>query len=409
MSNASDSARWRIIGFSMAAWTFSNLDQSLFGYAIPDLLREFDAGLAEIGLILAISFSVAAVLVSLGGWAADRVGRRTMLIALLASSAFCVGMQATADSLVTLTIWRSLAFGLSGGLASVTAAYVAEAALPQHRGLLMGALQVGYPLGWFIASLIAAPMLATQGWRPLFWVGFAVIPLAFLIGLKLPESQRYVSAREAAVASGVDNRGRIAELFAPEFLRRSILVCVIFFVYGSAYAGTAFFFPTYFTQARGYTPSDAAWLVGLSNGVAVVGYLGAASVGEYLTTRRNTMALWCAIGAVALVALLWLPQVPWQDRVLFALTTSFFYGVNGVLVTLLTELYPTRIRTTAFAVCGSAPLSLGFAAYPIVVPAVVAALGWQWALTVAIAPLLLLVSALTLLLPNLPSGADVAD
>ena len=94
---------------------------------------------------------------------------------------------------------------------------------------------------------------------------------------------------------------------------------------------------------------------------------------------------------------------------MFAITTSFFYGVNGVIATLLTELYPTRIRTTAFAVCGSAPLSIGFAVYPMVVPIAVGALGWQWALTVAIAPLLLVSAALALMLPNLRSGTEVTD
>jgi MFS family permease len=400
--------RWKIIAFSMIAWTFSNLDQSLFGYAIPDILREFNAGLTEIGFILAVSFAVAAVLVSCGGWAADRFGRRTMLVVLLASSALFVGLQATAQSLEMLTLWRALAFGLSGGLASVTAAYVAEAAPPRYRGLWIGALQCGYPLGWFLASLIAEPLLATQGWRPLFLVGFAVIPLALWIGWTIPESRHFAAAqRSAPNKNQALGQGRVAQLFAPEFRRTSILCCLMFFAYGSAYAGTAFFFPTYFSQARGYTPSEAAWLVGLSNGIAAIGYLAAAYVGEYVTTRRNTTAIWCALGAVALVGLLWIPNAPWQDKLLFAITTSFFYGVNGVIATLLTELYPTRVRTTAYAVCGSAPLSIGFAVYPMVVPLAVASWGWQWALSLAIAPLLIIVAGLALLLPNLRSGTEV--
>jgi MFS family permease len=404
--------RWRIIVFCLIAWTISNLDQSLFGYAIPDILRDFDADLAVIGYILAVSFAVAAVLVSFGGWAADRFGRRVVLVALLAASALFVGLQATAKTLPTLTLWRALAFGLSGGLAAVTAAYVTEAAPARLRGLLIGVLQCGYPLGWFLASLLAGPLLATHGWRPLFLVGFIVVPLAFLIGWKLPESRHFVETQQirAGERSGPrTDRGGLAELFGQQYRRTAILCCLIFFAYGSAYAGTAFFFPTFFTQARGYTSSGAAYLVGLSYGIAALGYLGAAFVGEFVMTRRNTTALWCALGAVALIALLWLPSTTLHDKVLFALTTSFFFGVNGVIATLLTELFPTRIRTTAYAVCGSAPLSIGFAVYPMVVPAAVTALGWQWALTLAIAPLLLIASGLTLLLPNLRSGAEVAD
>lgn len=404
--------RWGIIVVSLIAWTISNLDQSLFGYAIPDIMREFDTDLGVIGYILAISFLVAAVLVALGGLAADHFGRRVMLVIMLASSGLFVGLQSTAETLFMLTLWRALAFGLSGGLASVTAAYVAEAAPARFRGLLIGVLQCGYPLGWFLASLISGPLLAAHGWRSTFLFGFAVIPLAFMIGWKLPESRHFAEVRRTKVhqssASTID-RGGIAELFEPQYRRVSILCSAIFFAYGAAYAGTAFFFPTYFTEARGYTSSEAAYLVGLSYGIGALGYLGAAIVGEYVMTRRNTLALWSTLGAVALIALLWLPNAAWQDKALFAITASFFFGVNAVIATLLTELFPTRIRTTAYAVCGSAPLSISFAIYPMVVPVAVTALGWQWALSLSIAPLLLITSGLALLLPNLRSGTEVTD
>jgi MFS family permease len=67
------------------------------------------------------------------------------------------------------------------------------------------------------------------------------------------------------------------------------------------------------------------------------------------------------------------------------------------------------MRTTSFAVCGSAPLSLGFAIFPSIVPLIVAALGWQWAFTVAIAPLLVVSALAALVLPNIRSGTDIED
>ena len=123
--------------------------------------------------------------------------------------------------------------------------------------------------------------------------------------------------------------------------------------------------------------------------------------------RRNTFAVWCLLGAVALVALMWWPTERWQDLTLFALTGAFFYGSNAVVGTLLTELYPTRMRTTAYAVCGSAPLTLGFALFPAIVPQFVASIGWQWSFSVLIAPLLVVAAAAALMLPNLRSGQDV--
>lgn len=406
---------WRdrsgILLFSLFAWTVSNLDQSLFGYAVPGILSEFDIGLERIGQILSLGFIVAAVMVVFAGLAADRYGRRWTLAALLAASALFVGLHGYVRSVPELTLLRALAFGLAAGLAPITAAYVAESAPARHRGVLMGVLQCGYPIGWFLAALIAAPLLESSGWRKIFLIGFAVVPVAFLIAWRLPESRRYTAVAAARLddqPAGFDFR-LLRELFSPAYRVRTFAAIVLFFAFGCAYAGTAFFFPTYFMTVRGYTQAQAAQLVGLSNGIAVLGYLTAAVVGEYLITRRNTYAIWCALGAVALLGLLWLPRERWQDLALFALTAAFFYGSNAVVGTLLTDLYPTRMRATGYAVCGSAPLSVGFALFPSIVPLAVGAVGWQWALSALIAPMLVISAVAALALPNIRSGLEVAD
>jgi MFS family permease len=402
---------WKIVLICcLFAWTASNLDQSLFGYAVPGIVAEFGVGLETIGLVLSIGFVAAAILVVLAGVLADTLGRRWTLAVLLAASALFVGLHGLVGDLMQLTITRALAFGLAAGLAPITAAYIAETAPPRLRGILMGVLQCGYPLGWFLAALLAAPLLEASGWRAIFLIAFAVVPLAFLLAWRLPESQRFesVAALRGAGARTFDTR-LIRELFSHKYRVRSVAAIVLFFAFGCAYAGTAFFFPTYFMTVRGYTAAEAARLVGYSNGIAIVGYLTAAYVGEHVLTRRNTFAIWCLLGALALVAMTWLPQLRWHDLTLFALTAAFFYGSNAVVGALLADLFPTRMRTTSYAVCGSAPLSIGFAIFPSIVPVVVGAVGWQWTFTVAIVPLLLVSGAAALAQPNLRSGAEVED
>lgn len=393
------------------AWTVSNVDQSLFGYAVPGIIAEYGVGLDAIGLILSIGFIVSAFVVVFAGLAADTYGRRRTLTLLLAVSALCVGLHGMVGDLTQLTILRALAFALAAGLAPITAAYVAESAPAHLRGVLMGVLQCGYPLGWFIAAMIAAPMLEASGWRSIFVIAFAVVPIAFLIGWRLPESRRYeaVAAQRRTEAPRLLETALVRELFAATYRRRSIACIVLFFAFGSAYAGTAFFFPTYFMQVRGYTEAEATQLVGLSNGIAIAGYLAAAYFGEYVLSRRNTFAIWCGLGMLALIALMWLPSERWHDLALFTLTGAFFYGSNAVVGTLLTDLFPTRMRTTSYAVCGSAPLTLGFAVFPTIVPLVVQSVGWQWAFTWAIAPLLVLSAAAALVLPDIKSGTEVTD
>lgn len=401
-------ALW-VLFFSVLAWTVSNLDQSLFGYAVPGIAAEFNLGLETIGLILAVSFATAAVLVVFAGLAADRYGRRYTLAGVLVLSAFFVGLHGYATTPMRLLLFRSLAFGIAAGVAPITAVYVAEAAPARHRGFWMAILQCGYPLGWFIGSLLAAPLLEHHTWRSIFIVGFAVIPVALLIAWQLPESDRYARVAASRDRSGGLDFSLLRQLFRAPYRSRSLACMLLFFAFGCAYAGTAFYFPTYFVSVRGYTPSAAAALVGSSNGIAIVGYLLAGVVGEYLWTRRNTYALWCALGGVFLLGLMWLATTSATDLIFFAITAAFFYGSNAVVGTLLADLYPTPMRATAYAVCGSAPLSVGFAFFPTIVPMVVASVGWQKAFSVTIVPLLVVSALATLCLPNIRSGQEVAD
>ncbi|NBW90177.1 MAG: MFS transporter, partial [Gammaproteobacteria bacterium] len=211
-----------ILVFSLFAWTVSNLDQSLFGYAIPGIITEFGIGLDQIGLILSVGFIVAAVMVVFAGLAADTWGRRWTLALLLASSAFFVGLHGFVSDESQLTVARALAFGLAAGLAPITSAYVAESAPAQHRGMLMGVLQCGYPLGWFLAAMLAAPLLETSGWRSIFLIGFAVVPLAFLIAWRLPESQRFTDSAAARTNTKVLDFALLREMFGGRYRRRSV-------------------------------------------------------------------------------------------------------------------------------------------------------------------------------------------
>ena len=404
-------ARPGIFFICLFAWTLTNLDQSLFGYAIPGILAEFKLPLEAAGTILTVSFVLGTVLIVLSGIAADRWGRGPVLTALLVSSAIFVGLQGFAATVVMLTIYRSLGFGLSGGLSPITNALVVENAADRYRGVAMGLLQCGYPLGWLIASLMAAPLLAKYDWRAACYAAFIVVPLAIPIWLylrKVGDGGRAAAAPAATPAATPGSAGAFATLFGPEYRTRSIASCLLFFTFGGAYAGSAFFFPTFFNQVRGYSPSEAALLVGLSNGIAVVGYVGAALMGEFVWSRRNVFVIWVGGGALALLGLLWASQGRTPDMLWYAVMATMFYGSNAVVPVLIAEIYPTSIRASGLAICASAPLTLGFAVFPMLVPLAIGRVGWEAGLSLVVVPLLLASVVAALCLPNRPSGLPVS-
>jgi MFS family permease len=87
---------------------------------------------------------------------------------------------------------------------------------------------------------------------------------------------------------------------------------------------------------------------------------------------------------------------------------ALFYGALAVLPVLTAEIFPQEVRASALAICIAAPLNLGFAVFPFVVPLVVAMVGWQAGFSIIICPLLALSALIALLLPNRKSGLEVA-
>jgi MFS family permease len=399
----------RIFLICLFGLTLANTDQSLFGYAIPGLLAEFDLGLEAVGWILSVSFIVAA-LCNLGiGVAADRLGRRRLFIACLALSAGLVALLCFAPDVITLTVLRALGFGLSAALVPLATTYTVEAAPDRLRGLASGLLQLGYPLGWFIASLIAAPILAAYSWRYIFLPAAIVIPIAFWFARALPESQRFLDQRRQAAAERPrDWLHELKLLFQPPLQRRAVLCALMFFFHAGAYAGTAFYFPTFFVEVHGYTEQEAAALVGLSYGIGAIGYVTAALVGEFLLTRRDTIALWVSLGAFTFLALVWLPDSRLENLIWFGLMTMFFYGCAAVQWAFAAEQFPTRARATATAMIMAATLA-GFALFPVLVAYVIEILDWRWSFTGGVFPALVLSVMATLGLERIPSGAALDE
>jgi MFS family permease len=392
----------------LGGWVLSNMDQSFFGYAVPAILEEFRVGLPVIGSILSIAFVMAAFTVVIIGMLADRYGRRVMFVACLALSALLVGLQAFTTSLIALAVLRCLAFSVATGLVPITNALVVEASPARLRGVMAGLLQCGYPLGWFVASLVAVPIMSTWGWRAMFLPALAVIPLAFLLGRWLPESERFARTRaRQARDERIGGVGAVKLIWSGPYRVRALCGAAAFFLFGGAYAGTAFYFPTFYQQVRGYSAEDATFVVGLSYGIGLFGYVGASLVGEYVTTRRNTIFIWTWTGALAVLGVIWNDQGFWGNVAWFGLTAMFFYGTAAVLTTYVTEIFPTAVRATAVAMVAGVGINLGFALYPMLVAGLVESIGWSKAFTLSVVPSLLVAGAIVLALPNLRSGHEL--
>jgi MFS family permease len=367
--------QWLVLFAAWLGWGFDVFDGLLFNYVspicVPNLLHLNPAS-PETGKIV---WSVTANLTSLLliGWAiggvifgrvADRLGRTKTLLLTMLVYALSTAACALAPNIYVLAFFRFLASLGIGGEWAAGAALVAES-LPFERRVLGGALlYTSAPMGLFLAtfvndlftrklSLIAAdPSLS---WRAVFLTGLVPAVVAVLIRLRVHESEAFKPPTATP---------RIAELFAPQYKRRTLgglalaLVALVtwwscsafipivanYLASGANLSGHAYAQLKASYVTRGTTCFNLGGLLGTLLTVPVATRLG----------RRPMFLLYYALGAVAILSTFGLPLKP-ETRLLMMFTVGLtVFGVFGSFTFYLPELFPVRLRGTGAGFCYNA-------------------------------------------------------
>jgi AAHS family 4-hydroxybenzoate transporter-like MFS transporter len=135
----------------------------------------------------------------LAGPLADRLGRKPALLWSVLLFGLGSLVTAWADSLGTLTVYRLLTgIGLGAALPN-TITLLSEYAPARHRAMLVSAMLCGFPLGAGAGGLCAGWLIPLYGWPSLMLLG-GIVPLllCLLLAWKMPESVRYLVARQAS-------------------------------------------------------------------------------------------------------------------------------------------------------------------------------------------------------------------
>ncbi|WP_440785361.1 3-(3-hydroxy-phenyl)propionate transporter MhpT [Pseudomonas syringae] len=147
-----------------------------------------------------------------GGWIADRIGRKKILVsAVLLFGVFSLS-TAYVDTFSGLLLVRFMTgLGLGAALPNLIA-LCAEAVSERHRGVAISVMYSGVPLGGALAAVVA--MFTSEHWQTTFIVGglapLLVVPLMILL---LPESSAFKQQTSAVRHSAVsalfgEGRGR---------------------------------------------------------------------------------------------------------------------------------------------------------------------------------------------------------
>ena len=370
-----------VIGFLVAM--VDGYDTLMLAFIAPLISKEWALHPQTVGEIFAGSYAGAALGATAIGIAADRFGRKAMLLASLALVGVFTMLCARSANPAQLMALRAVAgLGLGGAL-STSIALIAESAAVHQRRATVTRMFLGFPVGAIVGGAVTARVMSSLGWRGVFLAGgVCALLLIPLVAFGVTES-----AGGARTASRVHSLRPLAELVSGGRAWITFLFCVSVFLMLLTSYFLVSWIPTVLTL-NGMSAEHAAMAAVIINCGGIAGTL----ILSFIIGRKCPMApvvVCLCLGAV-LIALLG-HGIVWPGNSKFLLVFAVglaVIGAQGCIPALGVHLYPAAVYATAGGLsiaCGR----LGSIIGPLVGGYLVSArLGWSRLFLLAAVPAL---------------------
>jgi MFS transporter, putative metabolite:H+ symporter len=358
----------RAILVTGAAWTFVAMEILLVGFTVPLFTELWGLSGSYAGWIAASALGGSLLGSLVLGRLADRIGRRRVFQASILWYALFTALTALSWGPGSLSAFRFLAGIGLGGMLVVDPSMLAEYLPPQKRGRYMVLLDVFWPVGLLAATGLSWLFLEQVGgdwaWRYLFLAAAFPAFLAFAARLALPESPYWLARRgRTAEAAGVlegitgrpvdpallaaerEPRASVVELVSRRLRSTSALIALVWIALNISYYGLFLWLPFVLQTEERFT-IDVYLLLALSALSQFPGYAAAIWLVERVG-RKPTLAAFLALGGISAYAFAVSDSTPQYVAALF-FVGFFNLGAWGAVYPYTSELFPTRLRASAF-------------------------------------------------------------
>lgn len=376
-------SRWHVKVRSLigAVTFFEAFNQLLIASALPQLIKLWHLTPGQ-STFLVTSGSIGMLLGALlAGWLGDRIGRVRLVV---------IGTALTGVTGLVLVFSPSLAFfewlrfiqGIGiGGVVPVAATYINEIIKAEGRGRFVLLYELVFPFGLTIAALVAYWVVPHWGWRALFLIGGLPALGVAALQFSVPESPRWLASRgrhedaerslsrieqgvtrstgaelpapqAVADAGPAEGSGGLGDLLRGRYLRRTVVVSLLWFAGYFVNYGLTAWLPTIYTKVFHVSLSTGLLYTVLTDALGLLGCLVAALAVDRLG-RRPVLVAGLAGSAIALLILAAIgPHGPGSIAVWSSIAGLFVFGTNITLYLYTPELYPTRVRAMGTSVGG---------------------------------------------------------
>ncbi|PAA10784.1 3-(3-hydroxy-phenyl)propionate transporter MhpT [Pseudomonas fragi] len=327
----------RTIGLCFLVALMEGLDLQAAGIAAQGMAAAFELDKLHMSWVFSAGIFGLLPGAFAGGWLADRIGRKRVLMASVGLFGVFSLATALAWDFNSLLVARCLTgVGLGAALPNLIA-LTSEVAGPRLRGTAVSLMYCGVPLGAALAALIGIADLA-GGWQVVFYVG-GVVPLLIvpLLGLYLPESQQFRNVQGEAPI------GVVQGLFREGAALPTALIWVSYFFTLMVVYILINWLPS-LVIGQGFTGRQASW-------VMLALQIGAAAGTLFLGWVMDRLPAWALSALIYVGILVSLTALGLASHLPGMLAAGFiagFFATGGqcVLYALAPHFYRPSIRAT---------------------------------------------------------------
>ncbi|MGN6084995.1 MFS transporter [Trinickia sp.] len=376
-------SRFHFIVLIVAALSlfFDTLDTVITGFVLATLRPLWGFSAATIGVVSAIGLAGYLVGSAVAGFAADRYGRKRMIMLTLMLYSLFSASRGLVNDIWSFAALNFFTWLFVGAESSIVPPYLAELWPTRVRGKLGGWMMGFFALGIAFSPIWALNIIPSLGWRPAL---FLTLPFAIAVGLMrsgLPESPRWLlrngraAEAEAALASIEQRVGRklnagttnvasakpaaqatpartytARDLLGPRYLKLTLMMWLAWFAeYGVLYTFMTFV-PTLlamegFTIVKSFQFSIAIYAS------VIPGYVLGGYIVDWLD--RKPTAVIAFIGTAIFGTLFGLSTTS-TELMTFGGLMAFCLALGSTAIYSYTpELYPTEIRATGMGLASA--------------------------------------------------------
>jgi putative MFS transporter len=340
---------------------------NMTGALVPGMAKTYHLGTEQIGHFSSSLFAGMLVGAAVAGTAADRLGRKSLLITAIVLFSVFSFAAVFADSFTALLWLRALqGLGLGAEIAIVLP-YIAEFMPSRHRGPMVTMASAAWILGLPVAAGIGALVVPDHGFHTMFALGAIAVLAAALVLVVCPESVRYLirSGRverarhivdriatpsdmdDAAVAIDEQREGGLGNvrfLLGRAYARYTVSIWLMELCAGAFLYGMSSWLPS-ILEKRGVAELRSLTYTAIITTAAVI---GAVLAGQLINRIGRRLVMSVSFLAAGVFCLIWGTTTATAAVITLGFVVQFLgAGLGGAtLFAYASELYPTAGRAT---------------------------------------------------------------